>query len=116
VACSGTQFATAVTNQEKPMNLRISVKSIAVAMPFAILAALPIAAHASPQCTTAPRSAWLSEAQMKEKVRQMGYRDIKVFKTTKSGCYEIYGRNAKGAKAEVYFNPVDGSVVQANED
>jgi hypothetical protein len=26
------------------------------------------------------------------------------------------GDDAKGHKAEVYFNPVDGSVVQSNED
>jgi hypothetical protein len=45
----------------------------------------------------------------------MGYREIKVFKTSGS-CYEIYAIDAKGHKAEVYFNPVDGSVVQSNED
>ena len=45
----------------------------------------------------------------------MGYREIKVFKTSGS-CYEIYAIDAKGHKAEVYFNPVDGSVVQSNDD
>ena len=92
------------------------MKTFALTLPALVLAALPLVSQASPQCTSAPKSAWLTEAQMKERIASLGYRDIRVFQTTKSGCYEIYGRNAKGAKAEVYFNPVDGSVVQANED
>jgi hypothetical protein len=90
--------------------------AIALAAPLFGAAMLPVAAQASPQCTTAPKSAWLSEVSMKEKIAKMGYREIKVFKTTKSGCYEIYAINAEGRKAEVYFNPVDGSVVQSNVD
>lgn len=73
-------------------------------------------AFASPTCTKAPESAWLSETAMRQKIAAMGYKDIKVFKKTKSGCYEIYGRTADGRKAEVYFNPVDGSIVEKNED
>jgi hypothetical protein len=75
----------------------------------------PFTANASPPCTKAPKTAWLSEAKMKEKIATMGYREIKVFKTSGS-CYEIYAIDAKGQKAEVYFNPVDGTVVQSNED
>ena len=92
------------------------VQAVAAALPLALTAALPLAAQASPSCTEEPRSAWLCESQMKEKLKQLGYHDIKVFKTTASGCYEIYGRSAQGRKVEVYFNPIDGSVVQANED
>ena len=61
------------------------------------------------------KSAWLSEAAMKEKIATMGYHDIKVFKTG-GNCYEIYGRDAQGHKAEVYFNPDDGSIVECNVD
>jgi hypothetical protein len=75
----------------------------------------PIGANASPACTKEPKSAWLPEAKMKEKIATMGYREIRVFKTSGS-CYEIYGIDAKGRKAEVYFNPVDGAVVKSNED
>jgi hypothetical protein len=76
---------------------------------------VPFTASASPPCTKEPKTAWLSEAKMKEKIAIMGYREIKVFKTSGS-CYEIYAIDAKGHKAEVYFNPVDGAVVQSNED
>jgi hypothetical protein len=74
------------------------------------------AALASPTCTREPPSKWLSEAEMKQKIQEMGYKDIKVFKKTNSGCYEIYGYTAEGRKAEVYFNPVTGAVVEQNVD
>ncbi len=73
-------------------------------------------AIASPKCTSEPQSKWLSEEVMKEKIAKMGYTKIRVFKKTQSGCYEIYGYTADGKKAEVYFNPVDGSVVEKNID
>lgn len=72
-------------------------------------------AIAAPPCTTRPKSEWLPESAMKEKIAALGYRDIKVFHKIGS-CYEIYGRTADGKKAEVYFNPVDGSVVKENID
>jgi hypothetical protein len=89
--------------------------TLAFIVPLAATILLPVAAYASPQCTKEPKSAWLSEAAMKEKIATMGYHDIKVFKTSGS-CYEIYGRDAQGHKTEVYFNPVDGSVVESNVD
>ncbi|QXX76585.1 PepSY domain-containing protein [Methylovirgula sp. HY1] len=73
-------------------------------------------ALASPKCTTEPETKWLSESAMKEKIAALGYKNIRVFKKTASGCYEIYGFTADDKKAEVYFNPVDGSVVQKNID
>jgi hypothetical protein len=89
--------------------------TIAFIVPLLAAVLLPIAAHASPQCTREPKSAWLSEAAMKEKIATMGYHDIKVFKTS-GNCYEIYGRDAQGHKAEIYFNPVNGSIVESNVD
>lgn len=74
------------------------------------------AAAASPQCTSEPKSKWLSEAAMKAKITQSGdYREIKVFKVS-GNCYEIYGYTKDGRRAEVYFNPVSGVPVQKNVD
>lgn len=73
-------------------------------------------ALASPTCTKEPQDKWLSEEVMKQKISQMGFKDIKVFKKTNSGCYEIYGYNADGHKVEVYFNPVTGEIVENNVD
>ncbi len=83
---------------------------------FTACIAVSGAAMASPKCTAEPQEKWLTEDAMKAKINEMGYKDIKIFKKTMSGCYEIYGRTAEGKKAEVYFNPVDGSVVEKNID
>ncbi len=52
---------------------------------------------------------------MKAKIEQLGYNKIKVFQISGS-CYEIYARTKEGKKAEVYFNPVTGAIVQNNQD
>jgi hypothetical protein len=74
------------------------------------------AAFASPTCTKEQENKWLSGAEMKQKIAEMGYKDIKVFKKTTTGCYEIYGYTADGRKAEVYFHPVAGATVEKNVD
>lgn len=71
------------------------------------------AALASPTCTDAPKDKWLSEEAMKQKIAELGYKDIRTFKATKGNCYEIYGADKDGKKAEVYFNPVTGAIVEA---
>ena len=85
---------------------------------FAIILSMAITgtAIASPKCTSEPQDKWLSEEVMKQKIADMGYKQVKVFKKTMSGCYEIYGYTADGKKAEVYFNPVDGTVFEKNVD
>lgn len=74
------------------------------------LLAISGVAMAGPICTKEPQNKWMPEASMKEQVKQAGY-TIKTFKITGS-CYEIYGFDKAGKRAEIYFNPVDGSVVK----
>ncbi|WP_029076012.1 PepSY domain-containing protein [Kaistia adipata] len=89
------------------MRILSTVAIAALTMPLLAGAAL-----ASPTCTKEPKSAWMSQDAMKAKIAEMGYQKIKTFKVTGS-CYEIYGYDKNNKKAEVYFNPVDGSVVKA---
>lgn len=77
------------------------------------LLTLSTASLAGPQCTSEAKEKWMTEASMKQKVEADGYR-IKVFKTTKGNCYEIYGWDKQNKKVEIYFNPVDGSIVKQN--
>ncbi len=72
------------------------------------------AAFAGTQCTDAPKSGWLSEEAMKQKIADAGYQ-IDKFKLTDGNCYEIYGKDKEGKKVEIYFNPVDGSVVKSKK-
>lgn len=63
------------------------------------------------QCTTAAKDTWQNEQTFKDGLVAKGY-VIEEFKVTPGNCYEIYGKNAEQAKVEIYFNPVDGSVVK----
>ena len=83
---------------------------------FLAIAALPSYAFAAdPDCTTEPKDKWMTEDAMKEKAAELGYTKIKTFQVAGS-CYEIYGWTTDGRKAEVYFNPVTGAVVEAEID
>ena len=87
----------------------------ALALSLAAMIGFAGQASAGPVCTTAPRTQWLTEAQMRARIVEMGYTRIRVFQVSGS-CYEIYARAPNGRRAEVYFNPVTGAVVQNNED
>lgn len=84
---------------------------------IAATAALSIApaAMAAPACTRIPQAKWITPAKMKARIAKMGYRSIKVFQVSGS-CYEIYAVTKDGRRAEVYFNPVTGAIVQNNVD
>ncbi len=73
-----------------------------------------VSAHAKKNCTEQPKDKWMSEAEFKKSVEARGYK-INKFKQPGS-CYEIYGIDNEGRKVEVYFNPVDASVVKEKID
>ncbi|WP_209891255.1 PepSY domain-containing protein [Rhizobium leguminosarum] len=79
----------------------------------AIIAATPVLALASPSCTKEPKSKWMSEDAMKAKIDTLGYK-VKTFEIT-GNCYEIYGKDKDGKRAEVYFNPASGDIVQKGD-
>lgn len=87
-----------------------------VAAPAAVLVALAAPALAGPTCTTAARDTWIPEDQMKAKIAAMGFKDIRSFEVTKGNCYEIYGHDKDGRKAEVYFDPTDARIVKQEID
>jgi hypothetical protein len=52
----------------------------------------------------------MKEEDFKKAVEGRGYK-INKFKQPGT-CYEIYGINKEGRKVEIYFNPVDATVVK----
>jgi hypothetical protein len=70
--------------------------------------------YARKNCTSKPKSKWMSESDFKSKLEKEGYK-IRKFKQPGS-CYEIYGRNPKGQKVEIYFNPVTAEIVKSELD
>lgn len=78
---------------------------------FAFTALAASSAWAGPTCTQEAKEKWMTEAAMQDKIKADGY-VIDKFKVTKGNCYEIYGKDKNGKKVEIYFNPVDGSIVK----
>ena len=76
----------------------------------AAVATVSLSALAAPNCTAEPKSKWLPEAEMKAKIATMGYQ-VKEFEIS-GHCYEIYGHDKDGKRVEIYFNPVDASIVK----
>jgi hypothetical protein len=68
-------------------------------------------ANETTQCTSEPNENWMEQQEFKNSLTAQGYK-IKEFKVTEGNCYELYGSDVKGSKVEIYFNPVDGSVVK----
>ncbi len=69
------------------------------------------AAYAKKNCTDQPKEKWMKIEPFKEMKLKEGY-TIRKFKQPGT-CYEIYGRDKNGKKIEIYFNPVDGSIVKS---
>lgn len=65
------------------------------------------------QCTTAPRSSWLSLAEIEARARKMGFTVTKIER--KGSCVEVYARKG-GNRHELYFNPATGKVVRWEDD
>jgi len=74
-------------------------------------------AQAGADCPEVPRDQWLSEQAMQQKIVNDYKFSISKFKID-DNCYEIYGYSYDAdnpthrRKVEVYFNPVDGSIVK----
>lgn len=68
-------------------------------------------AMAKSDCTDRPKEEWMTEEAFKAKAIAEGY-TIRKFKQPGT-CYEIYGKNKEGKNVEIYFNPVDGSIVKS---
>ena len=66
------------------------------------------------QCTTEPRAAWQDADAFQQNLLDQGYQ-INEFKITEGNCYEIYGFDPDQTKVEIYYNPVDGSVVKRED-
>lgn len=64
-------------------------------------------------CTTAARSEWIDEDEMKLLVLHRGYR-IKTFKVSKTNCYEIYGFDKENHVVEAYFHPLTTRLMLQN--
>lgn len=84
------------------------MRAITILMSLPLLFSVP--AFAKKSCTEEPKAKWMSEEAFKKKVTAEGFK-IRKFKQPGS-CYEIYGTDKDGNEVEIYFSPVDGSIVK----
>lgn len=71
----------------------------------AVLAALAFGAaqaHGDVKCST-PKAEWRGQMELQSKLVNEGWRVRKV--KVENGCYEVYGFDPKGQKAEAFFDP-----------
>lgn len=87
---------------------------LAMFIPVALVTVLTACSTAeeTTQCSSAPMSEWQDQAEFQAKLVAQGYQ-INEFKVTEGNCFEIYGMDKDGNKVEIYFDPVDGSVVKS---
>ena len=93
-----------------PRTPETSMKPYATLALAAAAAFVSFGAVAGPKCTDAPKSRWMPQQQMKDRILADGY-TIDKFKVSGS-CYEIYGQDKAGNDVEIYFDPTDGRVVK----
>ena len=90
-----------------------STSTTAVATPAP--AASPTTALAKDKngCPAYPKDQWMPEADAKAKIAEMGYK-VKSFEVT-GNCYEMYGYDKDGKKAEVYFDAKTLAIVKKGD-
>ena len=90
------------------------MRSRTLLLPLALATLAGCAGEPATQCTSEPRSAWQDADAFQQNLLDQGYQ-INEFKITEGNCYEIYGFDPEQTKVEIYFDPVDGSVVKREE-
>ena len=75
---------------------------IACAVLLGASAAVAQAQHAE-KCEAIPKEEWKPQAELERKLTDMGWKISRVKIT--NGCYEVYGRDEKNGKVEVFFHP-----------
>jgi hypothetical protein len=68
------------------------------------------AQHAE-RCEPIPKAEWKPQAELERKLTDRGWKVSRV--KIENGCYEVYGRDEKNNKVEVFFHPRTLEVVTA---
>ena len=110
-ACGGSEKAE---TKPAPTSAPTTTTSAAPA-PASTTPATPAAPLAKDKngCPAYPKDQWMSEADAKAKIAEMGYK-VKTFEVT-GNCYEIYGHDKDGNKAEVYFDAKTLAIVKKGD-
>ena len=76
---------------------------LAAAATLGLAFVAPAHAHGDVQCEAVPKAEWKPQMELQKQLVEQGWKVRQV--KTYNGCYEVYGLDEKGAKAEAFFNP-----------
>jgi hypothetical protein len=78
------------------------MKTLTLATAALLALAGSTAAFAVPTCNV-DKAEWQTEQALRDKLvaQKWTIKNIKI----DNGCYEVYGKNDKGERVEIYFNP-----------
>ena len=85
-------------------------RSLIVFTALFALTASAFAQHAE-KCEAIPKEEWKPQAELERKLANQGWKVSRVKIT--NGCYEVYGRDEKYGKVEVFFHPKTFELVTA---
>jgi hypothetical protein len=68
------------------------------------------AQHAE-RCDSLPKEEWKPQAELERKLADEGWKISRV--KIENGCYEVYGRDAKGNRRETFFHPKTFEIITA---
>ncbi|WOB08541.1 PepSY domain-containing protein [Piscinibacter gummiphilus] len=78
------------------------MKHLFLVATLTLLATGTAQAHGDIKCTT-PKADWRGQMELQSKLTAEGWKVRKV--KVENGCYEVYGFDPKGQKAEAFFDP-----------
>jgi len=71
---------------------------------IAVLLAAPAAfAQHAEKCEPIPKAEWQPKEALEKKLTDMGWKVNRI--KIENGCYEVYGRDEKNGRVEVFFHP-----------
>jgi hypothetical protein len=80
---------------------------------LSLLAGAAMAQEHKEKCDPVPQEEWRPQAELERMLVNRGWKIARVKIT--NGCYEVYARDAKNAKKEVFFHPKTLQLVTAPE-
>ena len=78
------------------------MKHLFLVATLTLLATGAAQAHGDIKCST-PKAEWRGQMELQSKLTAEGWKVRKV--KVENGCYEVYGFDSKGQKAEAFFDP-----------
>jgi hypothetical protein len=88
-----------------------AVKALMLASALTLATCPALAQELTEKCEPVPKDEWRPQAELERMLVNKGWKIARVKIT--NGCYEVYARDAKNDKKEVFFHPKTLQVVTA---